>query len=213
MSVVFVLHCLFLHLWDLFTGGCRLLVLPVPRCRHRPRGTRPRRGRRPVERFNESLEIEVDGFGKPSRAVARLVVGAGLGSHDAAVDRFAALVARHFQVAEEDQVDHAQHDLAGFVGERRDNADVLAGPRLDFLFLGVGYQDESVWQEGQLGQDTVELVVDQRPALAVAEVGLVFDLELRADVVAAHPVGVVDRIQNDGLVRMFPLGDLAACGE
>lgn len=92
-----------------------LLVLPFPRCR-RPRALALRRGRRPVECFNESLEIEIDGFGKPSRAVARLVVGTGLGAHDAAVDRFAALVACHFQVAEEDQVDHAQHDLAGLVG-------------------------------------------------------------------------------------------------
>jgi len=77
----------------------------------------------------------------------------------------------------------------------------------------MGDQEESVRQEGQLGQNTVKLVVDQRPALAVAEIGLVFDLEFRADVVAAHPVGVVDRVENDGLERMLALGDFAAGGQ
>ncbi len=39
------------------------------------------------------------------------------------------------------------------------------------------------------------------------------DLELGADVVRAHAVGVVDRVDDDGLERMLALGDLAAGGE
>ena len=59
----------------------------------------------------------------------------------------------------------------------------------------------------------MELVVDERPALAVAEIRLVLDLEFGADVVRTHAVGVVDGVDDDGLERVLALGDLAAGGE
>ncbi len=95
----------------------------------------------------------------------------------------------------------------------RHDAGVLAGAGLDLPLHGMGNEKEAVGQEREFGEDAVELVVDQRPALAVAEIRLVLDFELGADVVRAHAVGVVDRVDDDGLERVLALGDLAAGGE
>jgi len=177
------------------------------------RGTRLGRGRRPVERFNELGEVEVDGLGQASRPIPRLVVWTRLGAHDAAIGSLSLLVGHRIEVAVEDEVDHSQYDLASLVGQGRNDPGVFPGAGLDLFLHGMGDEKESVGEEGQLGEDSMEFVVDQGPALAVAEVGLMLDLELGADVVAAHPVGVVDRIDDDGLERMLALGDLTACGE
>ncbi len=167
----------------------------------------------PVERFGEGGEVEIDGLGQAARAIPGFVVRAGLGAHDPPVGGLALLVGHRFQIAVKNEIDHPQHDLAGLVGQGRNDPGVLAGAGLDLPLHRMGDEKQSVGQKRQLGEDAVELVVDQRPTFAVAQIRLVLDLELGADVLGAHPVGVVDRVDDDGLEGVLAFGDLAAGGQ
>src|SRR5947208_3514071 len=87
---------------------------------------------------------------------------------------------------------------AGAPGWRRADARRLAGARLDLLLLRVRQEHEPVGELRELGEHARELVVDERVALAVAQLRLVLDLVLLVDVLDDEPVELVDRVDDDG---------------
>src|SRR5579885_1007156 len=139
-----------------------------------------------LEGFEKLAVVELDRLGQPPGAVAGLVVEARLGADHAPDERLAVGASRDVEIAVKDHVDHAEHDIARLLGQRRHDARIAARARFDLDLLGVRDQVQPVGQESELREYALELVVDDRVAFAVSQVGLVLDLVLAQDVVGAR---------------------------